>query len=280
MSENNMLESFKIVIAAFIGGIAGYIVNVQTISPNFIIFSIQFVILLVITVFLVLFIPKILKLDSSKKIKIKNNKSWFNRNRENIQILANVITIASFLGIITAILSLNSSYDLFNKQLEVQKQLNFDEHLSNIKSLELELAKDFNLTRDLNNKIKTDDGKKQAYFAKLITENLQRSVIDGKISNEYGKKHLIYTLFYDIELNNLLESVSSSNVNISVRMKIYEQLSRDIEDNYTNTLYNTYGWICEYRTCLEGRNKSIEYCNRDNKTKQTIYCLQPKFSFE
>lgn len=280
MPKNTFSKSFEILIAGFVGGIAGYIVNGQIISPEFIVFSIQFAILLGITTFLVIIIPKILKLDSSKKIKIKNNKSWFNRNRKNIQILANVITIASFLGIITAILSLNSSYDLFNKQLEVQKQLEFDDHLSNIRSLELELAKDFNLTHDLNNKIKTDDGKKQAYFGKLITENLQRSVIDGKISNEYGKKHLIYTLFYDIELNNVLESVSSSNVNISLRMKIYEQLSRDIEDKYINILYNTYGWICEYRTCLEGRNKSIEYCNRYNETKQTIYCLQPKISYE
>ncbi len=279
MAENNILESFKIVIAAFIGGIAGYIVNVQTVSPNFTVFSIQFIILLVITVFLVLFIPKILKLDLFKKIKIMNNKKWFNRNRENIQILANIITIASFLGIITAILSLNSSYDLFNKQLEVQKELEFNEHLSNIKSLELELAKDINLTRDLDNLIKSDIGKKHAYFAKLITENLQRSVIDGKISNLYGKSHLIYTLFYDTELNNVLESVSSSDVDISVRMKIYEQLSHDIEDNYISTFYNTYGWICEYKTCLE-ENKSIEYCNKNNKIKEAFSCPQPKISYE
>ncbi|MBI4177252.1 MAG: hypothetical protein HY516_02695 [Candidatus Aenigmarchaeota archaeon] len=157
---------------------------------------------------------------------------------------------------------------IYSAQIQVQEQRDFDEHLSNVNSLIIELRKNLKLTQNIVEYLNST-GKGKPTYGKLITVNLEKSVMDGKIANKELKDFLFTSLFYAIELNKATETASLPELaGTNQRMNLQATIINNTEFKYQTSFNGTLAATQLYQDCLEdwknmgNRNwKGIDRCN-------------------
>ena len=178
--------------------------------------------------------------------------------------LRNLASIATIISLWVAIIALLWGITSFKTEIDIQHTIELNEHISDIQSLRIELEKNIDLMNQfINNPSLLIE---KHLFERLVIENIEERVSDGKISNRILKSHIIKTHFQETGINNLLEYINSPEMleNKQKKRDLGEQLIENLKDKYgfkENTL-ETLNLIKAYEICLNNE-KSIEICNND-----------------
>jgi hypothetical protein len=168
---------------------------------------------------------------------------------------------------IIALIGLAWSFLQYSNQLRLQRETELNEHISNIKSLELELCKDIEA---MDNLISMKENlTKKTIHAQLILENLERSVDDGKIFNVTVKNFIMKSYFDGVELNQRILYVNSpefisltlSNVTgASEAIKHFRDQTVDFTEKiHKPSFVTTLKIVIDYKNCLENK-RDINSC--------------------
>jgi hypothetical protein len=171
-----------------------------------------------------------------------NNKEWINTGASIATIVALIVTVWIFMS-----------------QVNLQKSQEFNEHLSNMVSLEDELKRDV-WTLD---QIRGENLTSRNIFLFLVIENLKRSASDGKISNFDIKNQIILTLSYANEFNNAIQGEIALQSNPALQSDLRNQIVKNINVSYIPFLNTMLSMLGKYESCLEVK-RDIDTCNNAN----------------
>jgi len=191
--------------------------------------------------------------------KTKEKKDW----TKILQIVASIATIIGIIGLAIPVWQ-------FNTELTNQKITQFNEHLSNIKSLKLELNQDIDvMINAVNNRNYFITNR--TFHNQFTIENLRRSVSDGTIQNIVLKSWIMATYFDAVGLNNRILYVNSPEFDTLLLIDYtqfyhhilhFQNQTIDIMQNLTksNGSFNTtLNIVSQYENCLESK-QSIADC--------------------
>jgi hypothetical protein len=182
--------------------------------------------------------------------------AWYDRNKINIQ---NIATILSILASIATIIAIWEAYQIFQKQLDIQKEAELNEHISNIASLRTEINQDIELMKSIVTTKQFFIERK--VYGSFVNENLKRSIADGKISNFLLKKWLIKLYFSTNDMNGLITDSNNQQSLEKVKLLRGQFLDR-ISDTYNVTFQNVDEYLKNYENCLN-KKKDIRTCSLD-----------------
>jgi len=166
------------------------------------------------------------------------------------------------IGTIIALVGLAWSFWVFKTEIDSQKATELEGHISNIRSLELELEADITAMNSLVEENLT----KKTFHEQYILESLERSVSDGNIMNETVKDFIIKAYRDGVGLNNRLLYLNSpefislkfSNKTFEKELEHFMKQTQDkTQEKYIPSFETILKIVSNYRLCLETEQNII-----------------------
>ncbi len=204
--------------------------------------------------------------DASKGQK-QARKSKITQITDVIRDKNNFVIIIALVTLLFTWWQLSAAYDLFNRNIQWQRENELNDHIAEMTSLELELRMDTEGMQDVEeNRTNLITGIKTIH-AQLILKNLEKSVSNGRIRNRQLKTFINEAYFNGVQLNQRILFENSPEMFIAeIKGQIPNTQMTNMKNQtidkiviYIDSFNKTLTLVKIYRNCLE-TNRSMDVC--------------------